>query len=138
MSDEETEISEPKILVGTSGFSYKDWKGYFYPQKIKDAQMLPFYANYFPVVEINSTYYGIPDPRNMEAMVNKTEGKMEFVVKANQDITHNREKVEDALPAFKEALKPLQDHNVLGGVLLQFPYSFMHNQPNRDYIAMLK
>ena len=128
----------PKILIGTSGFSYKDWIGPFYPEKLRDRDMLPYYARSFSAVEINSTYYAIPRPQNMEAMVKKVEGKMEFVVKAHQDITHNREKYEVALPAFKEGLKPLQSHNVLGCVLLQFPFSFRHNPENQDYLAILK
>ncbi len=138
MSAVETESKEPKILVGTSGFSYKDWKGPFYPEKLQDHEMLSYYASHFPVVEINSTYYAIPRPQNMEAMVRKTEGKLEFVVKANQDMTHNRQKAEEALPGFKEALKPFQIHNVLGCVLLQFPFSFHHHQQNRDYLAILR
>ncbi len=134
----ETDVKEPKILIGTSGFSYKDWKGHFYPEKISDRDMLRHYAQTFDTVEINSSYYAIPQAKNMEAMFNKTEGNLEFVVKAHQDITHNRVKADVALPAFKEGLKPLQDHNVLGCVLLQFPFSFHHNQSNKDYMAMLK
>jgi uncharacterized protein YecE (DUF72 family) len=132
------EKEKPQILIGTSGFSYQDWKGHFYPENISDCDMLRHYAKTFNTVEINSSYYAIPQPKNMEAMVKKTEGNLEFVVKAHQDITHNREKAEEALPAFKEGIKPLQNHNVLGCVLLQFPFSFRHTQFNKDYIAMLK
>lgn len=134
----EIEEKEAKILIGTSGFSYKDWEGPFYPEKLSDKQMLSYYATFFPTVEINSTYYAIPKPENMEIMVGKTGGELEFVVKAHQDITHSREKVEGALPLFKESLKPLQNHNVLGCVLLQFPYSFHHSNKNQDYLAFLK
>ncbi|MGH7275306.1 MAG: DUF72 domain-containing protein [Nitrospiria bacterium] len=133
----ETEEKAAKILIGTSGFSYKEWKGPFYPEKLPDREMLRYYAASFPAVEINSTFYAIPRSENMEIMVKKTEGKLEFVVKAHQDLTHNREKADEALPPFKAALKPLQDHKVLSCVLLQFPYSFHHNLKNRDHLAIL-
>ena len=127
-----------KILIGTSGFSYQDWKGPFYPEKLPAREMLPFYSTVFSAVEINSTYYAIPLPQNMEAMIQKTEGKMDFVVKANQEMTHHREKMEKSVPPFLEALRPLQDHKVLGCVLLQFPFSFHHNPNNQDYLTQLK
>ena len=127
-----------KILIGTSGFSYQDWKGPFYPEKLPAREMLSFYATLFSTVEINSSYYAIPKRKNMEAMVQKTEGKLEFVVKAHQDITHKRENVEKALPLFKEALRPFQDHQVLACVLLQFPFSFHQNPNNQDYLGQLK
>ena len=49
-----------RVLVGTSGYSYKEWKGRFYPEKMKEADMLPFYAERFPTVEINNTFYRMP------------------------------------------------------------------------------
>jgi uncharacterized protein YecE (DUF72 family) len=133
-----TEEKGSKVLIGTSGFSYQDWKGPFYPDRLPDREMLVYYSSSFPTVEINSTFYAIPQPRNMAAMVTKTGGKMEFVVKANQDLTHNRDKMEEALPRFKEALKPFQSQRVLGCVLLQFPYSFHNTIKNRNYLGMLK
>jgi len=127
-----------KIRIGTSGFSYKDWKGPFYPDKFPDRDMLDYYAGSFSAVEINSTYYAIPRPENMEAMARKADGRLEFVVKANQDITHNREKMEHAITPFITALRPLRDRRILGCVLLQFPYSFHHNTENREYLSVLK
>lgn len=142
MTEQKTlfEIDTPRsnILIGTSGFSYKDWKGPFYPGQLPDRDMLAYYAVSFAAVEINSTYYALPRPENMEAMARKADGQLEFVVKAHRDMTHSREKVEEALPLFKKGLKPFQDRRVLGAVLLQFPYSFEHNARNRDYLAMLK
>ncbi|HEY8150098.1 MAG TPA: DUF72 domain-containing protein, partial [Vicinamibacteria bacterium] len=48
------------VLTGTSGYSYKEWKGRFYPEKMKEAEMLAFYAGRFPTVEINNTFYRMP------------------------------------------------------------------------------
>ena len=59
------------FVVGTSGFSYKDWRGPFYPKGIQDRDMLGFYAERFPMVEINSSYYSIPSTKSVQAMVSK-------------------------------------------------------------------
>ena len=138
MNITENAPSSGKILIGTSGFSYPDWKGPFYPDKIPNREMLAYYAASFSTVEINSTYYAIPRPQNMEIMAEKAAGKLDFVVKAHQDLTHKRDKMAESLPHFKSALQPLQAHKVLGCVLLQFPFSFHHNLQNRDYIATLR
>ena len=74
------------VKVGTSGFSYPEWRGPFYPEKHPQQQMLEFYAKHFSAVEINSTYYHIPPARNMAAMARRAEGRLEFAVKAHQDI----------------------------------------------------
>jgi uncharacterized protein YecE (DUF72 family) len=112
------------IKVGTSGFSYPEWRGAFYPERLPQQQMLEFYAQHFPVVEINSTYYNIPPPRNMAAMARRAEGRIEFAVKAHQDMTHARDKYAQALPHFLDALRPLKESGSLGCVLAQFPFSF--------------
>lgn len=126
-----------KILVGTSGFSYQDWKGPFYPPTITNPQMLAYYASRFGAVEINATFYAIPGPRSMEGMLRKVGDTFEFVIKAHQDMTHQREKAKDALPRFHEAIKPLAGAGQLGCVLLQFPFSFRNTAENRDFVRFL-
>ena len=96
--------------VGTSGFSYGDWKGYFYPKGIQERDMLAFYADAYPMVEINSTYYQIPSAKNMRTMASKVPQEFEFVIKAHQSITHERQDPDEALPPFLEAIEPIQDH----------------------------
>ncbi len=138
MSTAEARKEPAEILIGTSGFSYQDWKGPFYPEKLPAREMLGYYAESFPVVEINSTYYAIPRPENMARMVDKTGGKIEFSVKAHQDLTHHRERSPAAIAPFLEALQPMKQGGVLGCVLLQFPYSFRFNPQNLEYVARLK
>lgn len=126
-----------EVRVGTSGFSYEDWKGPFYPEKCAKGGMLSFYAERFDTVEINATYYVIPGPRSVEGMIRKAGEGFEFTIKAHQDMTHNREKAADAIPRFLEALKPLVARGKLGCVLLQFPYSFHNNPVNRDFLRFV-
>lgn len=78
------------VLVGTSGYSYKPWKGHFYPEKLPDAQMLGFYAGRFPTVEINNTFYRMPAPALLEKWGQETPDRFTFVLKAPQRITHQK------------------------------------------------
>jgi uncharacterized protein YecE (DUF72 family) len=79
-----------RVLVGTSGFSYKEWKGQFYPSDLPDKQMLPFYATQFPAVEIDSTFYRMPTSKTLEAWRDSTPEHFRFVIKASQQITHRQ------------------------------------------------
>src|ERR1051325_10881640 len=96
--------SHVSIVIGTSGFSYEDWKGYFYPPDLKKGDMLSFYARYFPAVEINSTYYRLPTPATMFQMTRKVPDGFEFVVKAHADMTHSEQYQPEAFAQFREAL----------------------------------
>jgi uncharacterized protein YecE (DUF72 family) len=112
------------ILVGTSGYSFPDWMGRFYPFGLKREDLLRYYAERFPVVEVNSTYYRIPPPRVMEQMERKTPAGFRFTVKAPQVLTHEQRLDPEAMAAFRDCLAPLADAAKLDGVLLQFPWSF--------------
>jgi len=138
MADEPQPTDASRIIrVGTSGFSYTDWLGPFYPPRLSRAHMLDYYATIFDVVEINATYYTIPGPRSMESMLQKVGETFEFTVKAHQDMTHHRDRATDVLPRFLEALKPLAEAGKLGCVLLQFPFSFAHTPDNRSFVRFL-
>ncbi|OIQ08766.1 hypothetical protein MTCOM_02840 [Moorella thermoacetica] len=127
------------IYIGTSGYSYRDWQGYFYPRGLAAKDMLPYYAREFNFTEINSSYYALPRPRNLEQMARKVPEGFIFAVKAYRTLTHDRgESVTDDSKQFRQALQPLVDQGRLGAVLLQFPYSFHNNQANREYLVRLR
>ncbi len=126
------------IKVGTSGFKYADWKGNFYPERLRDQDMLAFYAECFDTLEINYTYYQIPSPKTLEAMARKAGDQMTFSVKAHGDMTHRRENFQTAAPAFREAIRVLEDRRALGCILAQFPYSFWNNTANREHLLRLR
>ena len=77
-----------KLLVGTSGFSYKEWKGSFYPKDLADAQMLTHYAGKLPTVEINSTFYRLPKESVLEGWASQVPDGFRFAIKASRRITH--------------------------------------------------
>ncbi|MCI0452263.1 MAG: DUF72 domain-containing protein [Candidatus Latescibacteria bacterium] len=76
------------LYAGTSGFSYKEWKGYFYPEKIAPDQMLNFYSTKLPAVEINNTFYRLPRREALEGWASQVPPDFRFAVKASQKITH--------------------------------------------------
>src|ERR1700741_3908579 len=78
------------VLTGTSGYSYKEWKGRFYPEKMKEADMLAFYASRFPTVEVNNTFYRMPSPDLLRKWAEQTPEGFTFVLKAPQRITHQK------------------------------------------------
>lgn len=128
-----------KIKIGTSGYSYKDWIGPFYPEGTKSHQMLAYYACFFDTVELNFTYYTLPSAENLNKMVVNSDGKVEFVVKSHQSITHQRDSNwKSQIDAFYSALGPLFDSQTLGSILYQFPYSFQLNRENGLFLLELR
>ncbi|MDX2058499.1 MAG: DUF72 domain-containing protein [Gemmatimonadales bacterium] len=77
------------FFVGTSGYAFKEWKGPFYPAKLPDKDMLPYYASRFPTVEINNTFYRMPREKNLLDWAAQVPDGFRFAIKANQKITHH-------------------------------------------------
>ena len=136
------------IKIGTSGFSFQDWKGTVYPVSIQERDMLSFYEKElgFNLLEVNFTYYTLPSQKSFAAMSKKVSKEFEFTVKAFKGMTHeirdketrkmidNRETFEK----FKYSLIPLIEDGKLGCVLAQFPYGFFPNRENFDYLERFK
>ncbi|MCK4470701.1 MAG: DUF72 domain-containing protein, partial [Anaerolineae bacterium] len=112
------------VLIGTSGFSYKDWVGPVYPEGLPKQEWLAFYGGEFPTCELNFSYYRIPDARTLDRMAAKVPEGFLFTVKAYKGITHEREEPEPQMEQFTAALAPLIDAEKFACVLAQFPYSF--------------
>ncbi len=130
--------AEPAVFVGTSGYSFADWVGPFYPPGTKSADFLRYYAHEFSCVEVNSTYYGIPEPRVLQRMEAKTPDGFRFIVKLNQAMTHERS-LEPALVArFLEALQPLKDAGKYHGLLAQFPWAFRRDDGAKTHLERLR
>ncbi len=80
------------LRIGTSGFSYADWAGLFYPQGLPERDWLAHYAREFSTVELNVTFYRVPGPRTFAAWVRHTPAGFAFSVKAHRGLTHERER----------------------------------------------
>lgn len=112
------------IRIGTSGFSYKEWLGVFYPAKMAGNKMLEFYAERLPTVEINYTFRAMPRRATLEVWASQVPHRFRFALKAPQRFTHYaRLHVErDALDYFIETVSALGEH--LGPILFQLPPDF--------------
>lgn len=111
-----------RVRVGTSGFSYKEWKGSFYPQRLPNAKMLRFYGERFDTVEINNTFYRMPNPGVLEGWLSEVGEDFSFVLKASQRITHHKKKIEEVAATTKEFFDTAKTMGVrLGPVLVQLP-----------------
>ncbi len=77
-----------ELFVGTSGYSYKEWKGPFYPEDLPDKEMLNYYCSQLPAVEINNTFYRLPSAKMLENWQEQVPESFRFVLKASRKITH--------------------------------------------------
>ena len=125
------------IHIATSGYSYPDWIGPFYPVGTKRGAMLEYYAQQFPFTEINSTYYQMPGVATFARLPERTPPGFRLWVKAHGSMTHDRTATAKTCAGFLAALEPLRQAGRLLGILLQFPYSFHHTPQNRDYLLRL-
>lgn len=127
-----------KIFVGTSGYSYKEWKGKFYPAKIPPRDMLCFYAERFPAVEINNTFYRMPKEDVLLSWAAQVPDRFVFALKAPRVITHQKRlrDVTSETDYFLRTLSVLGPK--LGPVLFQFPRSFRADRPVlEDFLGLI-
>jgi uncharacterized protein YecE (DUF72 family) len=127
-----------QILIGTSGYSFKDWVGPFYPPGTRPGEFLPFYSRSFDALELNSSFYGIPKPEIVARMAERTPADFHFVVKLHQGLTHDQKLEEAGLRDFRLAIEPLKSAGKYDGLLAQFPWSFQRTPENRRYLAALR
>ena len=126
------------IRIGTSGFSYKEWLGGFYPAKLAGPKMLPYYAERLSTAEINYTFRAMPRAAMLERWASMTPEHFRFALKAPQRITHlaRLRGVEDTLAHFVSVSQALGER--LGPVLFQLPPDFKRDVPLLvDFLAML-
>src|ERR1051325_1921969 len=126
------------FYVGTSGFSYKEWKGSFYPEDLPEKQMLRFYGEQFRSVEINNTFYRMPKDSVVQAWAAEVPPDFRFVLKASQRITHMHRLKDagDSVAYFLNVAGALKEH--LGPVLFQLP-PFLKKDVSRlrDFLKLL-
>jgi len=127
-----------RVLVGTSGFSYKEWKGRFYPEELSASEMLAFYATRLPTVEINNTFYRMPKAETLSQWAEQVPDGFRFSLKAPQRITHQK-RLKDAGETagfFLQVASTLGDR--LGPTLFQLPPNFHKDLPRlSDFLAGL-
>jgi uncharacterized protein YecE (DUF72 family) len=151
-----------EVRIGTSGWSYPSgpgtWNGIFYPARrggMRGATELEYYAEHFDTVEVNSSFYRVPDPAVTQKWAQQTPRRFDFCLKLFQKFTHpgmfargpeaqargEEGPVPDVSPAdasaFRQAIDPIAASGRLGALLAQFPPSFRYDDDTSDYLAWL-
>ena len=132
--------SRSKILAGASGYSFKEWCGTFYPEKMKSDQMLPFYSERLPTVEINNTFYRMPRTTMLEDWFKATPEAFRFSIKASRRITHmSRIKPESSAESVAFLYKNLESlGEKRGPVLFQLPPNLKKDLPRlAEFLTLL-
>ncbi len=136
---------DASLRVGPAGWIYKDWEGVVYPRApSKNFDALTYLTEFFDTVEINSSFYAPPRPRDVTSWVRRVRNnsRFRFTAKAWQKLTHDLEDVSDASMAadcdvVRRAMAPLAEAGILGALLIQFPWSFRYAEDNLDYLEKL-
>lgn len=112
------------LYAGTSGWQYRHWKESFYPEDLPSTKWLPYFAERFPTVEVNNTFYRLPERRTFESWRNATPDDFVITVKASRFLTHNK-RLLDPEPAVRKLLNAAEGlEHKLGPILLQLPPNF--------------
>jgi uncharacterized protein YecE (DUF72 family) len=128
-----------KLHAGTSGYAFKEWKGSFYPQDLKDDAMLGYYSSKFPTVEINNTFYRLPKEHVLQEWAAQVPEPFTFAIKASQRITHHARLKPECASAVEFLLKNTSSlASRLGPILFQLPPNLKKDVPRlRAFIDTL-
>lgn len=126
-----------QLLIGTSGFAYKEWKGSFYPTELPASGMLRYYAEHFPAVEINNSFYRMPAESLLRQWTEEVPEHFTFALKAVQQITHRKrlKEVEEPLAHFLSVASTLGSR--LGPLLVQLPPNLKKDLPRLEAFLQL-
>ncbi len=127
-----------KIHIGTSGWNYPHWKGVFYSKNAKPDELLDFYRSRFDTVELNNSFYQLPDKQKIKRWIKQAGQDFIFSVKASRYITHMK-KLKDPEEPLNNFLENIETFgSTLGPILFQLPPNFKCN-PDRlnDFLAIL-
>ena len=131
-------IAAMELLAGTSGFSYKEWKGSFYPEDLANDRMLTYYGERLPAVEINNTFYRLPKASVLQSWAEAVPDGFRFAIKASRRITHFKrlKRPEEETAYLVAAVSTLGPR--LGALLFQLPPNFKQDVERlRDFLTLL-
>jgi uncharacterized protein YecE (DUF72 family) len=127
-----------EILIGTSGYSYDDWVGPVYPEDLPKYDWLKYYSIFFPFVELNFSYYRMPEAHSLLRMGEGVPKGFKFSIKAHKSLTHEVGSAwRDDAAAFVKEVAPFMEVERLAAVIVQLPYRFHYTPENRIYLSEL-
>lgn len=126
------------LWIGTSGWVYRHWMGIFYPKGMPSEAQLPFFARHFPTVEVNFSFYRLPERAVFETWCRQTPPSYLFAVKASRYLTHMKKLKEPQEPLERLMERATGLAEKLGPVLFQFPHTWRANVPRlREFLDAL-
>ena len=126
------------LLVGTSGYSYKEWLGHFYPEKLPASEMLSYYAGRFSTVEINNTFYRMPAESMLAQWSQQVPDQFKFTLKAPRRITHDQRLRESEANVTEFLRRAGALEGKLGALLFQLPPYLKKDLPRlQDFLTLL-
>ena len=129
---------ESRLLAGTCGYFYDDWKESFYPRDLRSSDYLRFYSLVFPFVELDFSWYTMPKAEGLAAMADQTKADFSFALKAHRSLTHEiGEDWAESADRFSLAAEALAGRDKLAAILIQLPFSFSYTAEHRNYLADL-
>ncbi len=123
------------VWIGTSGYSYPDWVGPFYPPGTPPGRMLTEYVRRFPLVELNFTFYRPPTPEMLARQAERVPAGFQFLVKMPRSISH--EERPDDLPLFRRSVEEMRRRGCLLGLLCQLPQAHHYTHRRLDWLQRL-
>ncbi len=126
------------IRIGTSGYSFEDWVGPFYPEDIDKSDFLSYFSQRLKNVEVNYTYYRLPVANTLANMEAKTPEGFMFTLKATGTITHEQSQNPQIYEEYRSNVQPIIDAGKFGCVLMQFPNSFHLEKQNVNHLAFIR
>lgn len=126
-----------RIYIGTSGWSYKHWKGVYYPSQLRSADWLGFYSKEFRTAEINRSFYRLPSQETILTWMQKVPAGFKFCPKMSRFLTHMKKLVdpEEPLERFFGIFEPMQ--KMIGPVLVQLPAMLKFHYDRADHFYRL-
>ena len=127
-----------EIYIGTSGYSFPDWKNVFYPKRLKPQNYFAYYVKHFNAVEINLTFYRIPRTDFLATLSEKTGSDFQFAVKLPRILTHELELHPASIEGMITLTKPILKENKLAALLAQFPFAFHRTDANLAHLFTIR
>jgi len=127
-----------RLIAGTCGYFYDDWKDSFYPKDLRSSEYLRFYSLIFSFVELDFSWYSMPKAESLAAMADQTPSDFSFALKAHKSLTHEiGEDWAESADRFARAAEVLAEKDKLAAVLIQLPFRFSYTAENRNYLGEL-
>jgi uncharacterized protein YecE (DUF72 family) len=126
------------ILIGTCGFQYRDWMPVFYPRSLDPSDWLRYYGRHFGCCELGFTCYRIPEPVEIQQLIEGSSGPLQFIFRTPSRLSEDRAENGELIQRFLSALWPLREAGQLAAVVVRFNPEFSFIRDNFEHLCRLQ